>query len=94
MAKTIKLTFYNPKELWMMFWNWAFWPRRKKCQEWVEFFQARLEHAVISDLLIGKYYNEGAISDAVAENLELDIRQAIKEKCHELKVLMVKPIGD
>lgn len=26
MAKTVKITFYNPKELWHMFWTKFFWP--------------------------------------------------------------------
>ena len=30
MAKTIKITIYNPKELWRMFCNWVFWPRLSK----------------------------------------------------------------
>lgn len=29
MAKTIKITFYSPKELWAMFWQKFFWPRKK-----------------------------------------------------------------
>ena len=94
MAKTIKITFYNPKELWKMFWNWAFWPRRKACSEWVDFFQARLEYAIISDLLIGKYFNGGILGDFATESLELDIRKAVEEKCDELKKLIVKPIGE
>ena len=94
MAKTIKITFYSPKELWRMFWNKFFWPRRKACVEWVDFLQARLEHAVINDLLIGHYFNDGVLGEAAVESLEVDIRKAIEEKCDELKKLMTQPIGE
>ena len=70
MAKTVKITFYNPKELWRMFWTKFFWPRRKKCAEWVDLTQGLLERDIISGLLIDKYYNQGLIEEKVAEDLE------------------------
>lgn len=94
MAKTIKITLYNPKELWRMFWNKFFWPRRKVCAEWVDFMQVRLEHAIITDLLIGKYYDGGILGESATESLELDIRKVIEEKCDELKKVIAKPIDE
>jgi len=46
MAKTIKITFYSPKELWRVFWNRVFWPRRKKCAEWCDFFEGVAESEI------------------------------------------------
>ena len=77
-----------------MFWDKFFWPRRKACAEWVDFLQVRLEHSIITDLLIGKYYNDGVLNDATCESLEIDIRKAIEEKCDELKKVIVVPIGE
>ena len=51
MAKTIKITFYNPKELWRMFWNWVYWPRRKQCAEWLSFLQCQLDDKIVIDVL-------------------------------------------
>ena len=91
MAKTVKITFYNPKELWRMFWTKFFWPRRKKCAEWVDFMQAIIESAIISDILIGKFFNQGLIEEKTAEDLELDIRKAIEDCCKKTKKVIVTP---
>ena len=94
MAKTVKITFYNPKELWRMFWTKFFWPRRKKCAEWVDLTQGLLESDIISDILIGKYYNQGLIEEKVAEDLELDVRKAIEDCCERTKKVMSTPIWE
>lgn len=92
MAKTIKITFYTPKELWKMFCNWVFWPRRKQCAEWLELMQVRLENKIITDLIIGKYYNQGILPDATCESLELDIKHIVKEECKAMAEIMSKPM--
>lgn len=94
MAKTIKITFYSCRELWERFWTWAFWPRRKKCAEWIEFVQARLESEIISDLLIEKYFNQGILNDAICESLELDIRAIIEKECKVAIYIISKPLYD
>ena len=91
MAKTVKITFYTPKELWRMFWTKFFWPRRKACAEWVDFTQSLLESDIISDIIIGKYYNKGLIEEKVVEDLELDVRKAIEECCKNTKKVIVTP---
>ena len=50
MAKTIKITFYNPKELWRMFCNWVFWPRHKKCVDWCDYYDGVLDSLIIEIL--------------------------------------------
>lgn len=92
MAKTIKITFYNPKELWRMFWNWAFWPRRKQCAEWLSFLQGQLEYKIVNDVLIGKYYNEGLIDADLCDKLELDIKPAIEEILDKFVDVLKTPI--
>ena len=92
MAKTIKITFYNPKELWRMFWNWVYWPRRKKCAEWMECLQYDLETDIISDILIKKYYNGGLINDELCEKLELDIRPVIRDACNKFVKVLNTPM--
>ena len=91
MAKTVKITFYTPKELWKMFWTKFFWPRRKACAEWVDFTQGLLESDIISDIIIGKYYNQGLIEEKVVEDLEIDVRKAIEECCKKSKKVIVTP---
>ena len=91
MAKTIKITLYTPKELWVKFWNWAFWPRRKICAEWMEVMQVWLENKIISDILIGKYYRQEILSEAAVDSLELDIKAAIEDECEKMAKLMSKP---
>lgn len=92
MAKTIKITFYNPKELWRMFWNWVYWPRRKQCAEWLSFLQGQLEYKIVNDVLIGKYYNEGLIDADLCDKLELDIKPAIDEILDKFVDVLKTPI--
>jgi hypothetical protein len=77
MAKTIKITIYNPKELWIKFCNWVFWPRHKKCAEWCDYYDGVLRSKIV-DIL----QNEtaiGSIGDEVAERLELALKIASEE---------------
>lgn len=94
MAKRVHITLYTPKELWKMFWLKFFWPRRKECAEWIEFFEGNLEYRLVNDILINKFCNNGRISDEVAEELELDIKKAIAECSQKTQSLIVTPIYD
>lgn len=51
--KTIKIEFklYSPKELWIMFWNRFFWPRRKQCAEWMDLMEYRLNNALVEEVI-------------------------------------------
>lgn len=89
--KTIKINIYSPKELWVKFWNRFFWPRRKQCAEWMDFAQVRLEHAIISEIIVD-YYSKGLLGESMAEQLELAIKSAIEKECEVVKELMSKPM--
>lgn len=75
-----------------MFWTKFYWPRRKKCAEWMESTQYLLESRIVSDLLIDKYYNGNVLSEATVESLEIDIKAIIKETCDEMKKVMCEPL--
>ena len=77
MAKTIKITFYNPKELWIKFCNWVFWPRHKKCAEWCEYYDGVLQSKIVE--ILQEESDKGNISDEVAERLELNLKVASEE---------------
>lgn len=94
MAKTIKMTFYSPKELWQRFWTWAFWPRRKVCAEWIDSMQVLLEERIVSDLLIGKYYNGNVLSEATVNSLDIDIKEIIGKTSKEMKKVIRQPLYD
>ena len=91
--KTIKINIniYSPKELWVKFWNRVFWPRRKQCAEWMELVEVKLEKAVITDIIIDKY-NKGLLGGDMAENLELETKQAIHAVCENVKQVICKPL--
>ncbi len=89
MAKTIKITFYNPKELWCMFCNWVFWPRHKKCTEWCDYYDGVLD-AKIAEILMDEC-NKGNITDEVAERLEIALKHANYEVSELTAELMSKP---
>ena len=92
MAKTIKITFYNPKELWFMFWNWAFWPRRKKCAEWCNYYHQNLLCS-ISDIFY-EYEKSNSIKTDVALDLADKIGLASEKIANEITELMSKPMND
>ena len=74
-----------------MFWTKFFWPRRKACAEWVDITQILLERDTISDIIVGKYYNQGLIKEKVVEDLEIDVRKAIEECWKKTKKVIVTP---
>ena len=74
MAKTIRITFYNPKELWIKFCNWVFWPRHKKCVEWCDYYDGVLCGKIVQILQEANENSE--ISDYAAEKLEVKLKAA------------------
>lgn len=88
---TISITFYSPRELWVKFWNRFFWPRRKECAEWIEILEAKVEYAIIHNIIIDNY-NKGLLGDSMAESLELAIKSAIEKECETIKEVMSKPM--
>ena len=90
MAKTIKITLYTPKELWKMFCNWVFWPRRKRCAEWLEVLQVKLENEIISKMLIDKY-NAGVIGETLVEDLDIEIKAIIRREIENMQNVISKP---
>lgn len=89
MAKTVKITFYNPKELWRMFCNWVFWPRRKKCVEWCDYYDGVLRSKIVD--ILQSEIDSGSISDAVAKRLELNLKIASEEVANATAEMMSKP---
>lgn len=90
MAKTIKITFYNPKELWKMFWNWAFWPRRKKCAEWMINAQQEIEVQLVDVFIENKHMFVQEYYDS-DEFYNLCIK-CTKKVLDGVKELMSKPL--
>jgi hypothetical protein len=88
MAKTIKITFYNPKELWIKFCNWVFWPRHKKCAEWCDYYDGVLQSKI--DEILYMEVCKGNICDAVAERLEQSLKTASKDTAKDTADLMSK----
>lgn len=90
MAKKVTITFYSPKELWQMFWNWVFWPRRKKCAEWIDFAEVVIEgdlaDAFIDNkhMLVTEYYESDQFFTICME--------VIKKKLELTKELMTQPL--
>ena len=88
--KKITITLYSPKELWQKFWNWAFWPRRKECAEWIDFANGTIESDLADvfienkPMIVPEYYDSDILYDRCIKciNVRLD---AIKE-------LMSKPM--
>ena len=89
MAKTVTITFYNPKELWRVFCNWVFWPRRKRCAEWCKYYEGVLDGLIVE--ILQNEIDKSAISDKTAERLELALRQANAEVSKQTAELMSMP---
>jgi len=89
MAKTITLTFYNPKELWQKFCNWVFWPRRKKCVEWCDYYDVVLMGKVVD--ILQNETAKGTMSDETAERVEVSIRKASEDVSKTTAELMSEP---
>ena len=92
MAKTIKITLYNPKELWIKFWNWVFWPRQKKCAEWCDSYHENLMY-LLSDVF-NKYVENGSISSSTAIDLASDVEKESKKTAEAIAKLMSEPMND
>lgn len=87
MAKEITIKFYNPKELWRMFWDRFYWPRRNKCAEWCEWGEAVMKDEIINSVLCKE---EGLDMDT-AVRLELAIKDKIENVFKQMKMLIMKP---
>jgi hypothetical protein len=92
MAKKITITLYSPKELWVKFWNRFFWPRRKKCAEWLDFGQCEVEYGIINDVLCKADELGITINDEELEKLELAIKPKITEAFDKLRIVITEPI--
>ena len=90
--KTIKINLYSPKELWVMFWNRFFWPRRKQCAVWLIYGQSEVEYAVIHDVLYKAKELGINIDDVELDKLELAIKPKISEAFNKLRIVITKPI--
>lgn len=89
MAKEIKITFYTPKELLQKFCNWVFWPRRKECAGWCEYYDGVLVCKVKE--IIDEEVNLTNISREVADRLYYRISDASGEICKNTAEMMSRP---
>lgn len=91
MAKEIKfkITLYNPIELWKMFWNWTFWPRRQKCVEWCGFYDGILVCKV--EEILGKEVELSNLCREEADRLCNLISEASGEAYKKTAELMSEP---
>lgn len=78
-----------------MFWIWALWPRRKTCAKWMDNAQYMLENEICNELIVGRFYSDKQMLDEeVAEMLEMEVRDTIKDVCGKMKKLISKPLYD
>lgn len=89
---TFTISLYSPKELWRMFWNRFFWPRRKECAAWMEYGRCLMEDAIIRDVICETGKHGIIIGDEEAEKLEKAIRPKIAETFARIEELISKPI--
>ena len=85
MAKEIKITLYSPRELWVKFWNSFYWPRRKKCAEWLEYGQSEVEYKIVHEVLLRTEQLGINIKDEELVKLECAIKPKISEAFDELR---------
>jgi len=90
--KTFTITFYSPKELWVKFWNRFFWPRRKKCAEWLDYGECTVEYAVINEVLCNTEELGISIDSNELIKLELAIKPKIREAFDKLRKVITTPI--
>ena len=90
MAKTITITLYSPKELCNKFCNWVFWPRRKECAQWCDYYDGVLDSMIVE--ILQNEVDDGAISDKVAERLEVLLKRANDTVAKQTEELMCKPL--
>lgn len=88
MAKKIefKITLYSPKELWAMFWNRFFYPRRKQCAEWCEYYASLMDSKMIE--IVGEARKNGVLSEEDANELISKLLLANTEAKNETKCEM------
>lgn len=86
MAKTIKITIYSPKELWIRFCNWVFWPRHKKCAVWCDYYDGVLDSMIVK--ILQDENAKGTISDETAERLEIALKHANDQVSKQTAELM------
>lgn len=84
------MTFYSPKELWQMFCNWVFWPRRKKCAEWIDYADGMIEQS-LADIIFEYKMNGIIISDKDADDLYEKLIEKVREHLKKTEELMSKP---
>ena len=72
-----------------MFCNWVFWPRRKQCAEWCEYYDAELMREVVN--ILQDKSTSAFISDEAAERIEIAIRKASSEVAADTAKIMSKP---
>lgn len=90
--KRITINIYSPKELWVKFWNRVFWPRRKKCVEWIEYGQCEVEYAIINEVLCNTEELGIDIDFDELTKLELAIKPKITEAFDKLKKVITTPL--
>lgn len=89
--KEIRIKLYNPKELWRMFWNWVFWPRRKKCADWCDFFEDVAEKE-INNIIYEFCQEHNDITEAEYMRLVGEIRAALMQISTRTAELMSEPL--
>lgn len=90
MAKTVKITLYSPKELWKMFCNWVFWPRRKKCAEWMDYADGMIKQS-LADIIFEYKLNGLITTDKDADELYDKLVEKVKEHLKKTEELMSIP---
>lgn len=92
MAKKVEFMIYSPKELWVKFCNWVFWPRHKKCSEWCDFYNGVLDAKIVE--ILTSENMKGNISDDAAEELEVMLKSANSEVSVKTAELMSEAYKD
>lgn len=83
----IKITLYNPKELWKMFCNRVFWPRKKQCAEYCDLGEEWMKDAVISNIIARVDY----LDSKQEEQMEIAVKSAIEDVFKRLAKVMSEP---
>ena len=74
-----------------MFWNWAFWPRRKKCSDWCDYFEGVAE-TEIGNIVYDFCQKHDNITDAEYEHFCGEIRAVLMMVSTTTAELMSKPL--
>ena len=75
-----------------MFWIRFFWPRRKECAKWCDYYDGVLCSKVVR--ILQDENGKGTISDETAERLELSIRSASSDVAEQTAKYMSMPLYD